>query len=410
MGYLASYLAQRGYKDVDIHVAAFETDETIIDRARLCDVVGFTATSPMMKHARELARQIKSVHPQAFIVFGGVHSTVLPQNTLKDPSVDVAVRGEGEETFFQIVQSVVQRRPLDSIKGISWRDGSGLIRHNRDGALIENIDTIPFPARRLMAQERFLEIGQQKYGDRGAWVFSSRGCPFRCTYCASHQAWTRLWRARTPANIIQEIDGLIHDFKADRINFADDTFTISRKRVAAFCELLQEKDWPITWGCNIRVDTVDRDILETMSRSGCTDVWIGVESGSPTILREIKKGINPDQIKKVFRWAREVGLKRRAYLMLGAPSESKETIRETERLVEEIQPDVLAFSILTPYPGCEDYERALALGYVNEDNDWSGVDLFQGDGAMMDTRYLTREELEEEHRRLSVKFKELQKK
>ncbi|MBI2857546.1 MAG: radical SAM protein [Chloroflexi bacterium] len=409
LGYLASYLIERGYKDIQIRIAAFEADETILAAAQGSNIVAFTATSPMMSHARELAARVKQACPGAFIVFGGVHATVLPESSLRDPSIDAVARGEGEETFFQLVRAIDRGESFAPVGGLSYKDAEGKIRHNPDRSLVQDVDTIPFPARGLMSQSTFLDMGEKKYGDRGAWVFSSRGCPFRCTYCASHQAWTRAWRARTPQNIIGEIDQLIHGFGANRINFADDTFSVSRSRLLAFCGMLREKGWPITWGCNVRVDTVNRDLLEEMRRSGCTDVWMGVESGSPTILREIQKGITVEQIRNVFRWAREAGLRRRAYLMLGSPSESMETIRETEQLVEDIQPDFLAFSILTPYPGCDDYDRAKKQGYVGEDTDWSGVDLFHGDAALMDTKHLSREDLKREHRRLTEKFKKLYK-
>lgn len=404
LGYLAAYLIQNGCGEVDIHIAAFESDAEIVSHASSCGIVGFTATSPMMKHAKELARQIKQANPEAVIIFGGAHPTVLPDNTLKDNSIDIVVRGEGEKTIFEVAQAIENKEPLGKIEGISYKNDKEEVIHNPDRGLIPDIDSIPCPARGLINQERFLRIGYDKYGDRGAWVFSSRGCPYRCTYCASWRTWTRKWRGRSPQNIIDEIKGLVDDFNVDRINFADDTFTISRRRVEEFCQLMQKEDLRIAWGCNIRVDTVNKELFEKMQSAGCVDVWVGAESGSPLILKDIKKGITLPQIRNAFRWAREVGLKRRAYLMLGAQRESRETVIETERLVEEIKPDVLDFSILTPYPGCEEYDRAKGKGYVSDDMDWSTIDLFSDSAALMDTDYLTRYELKSEHKRLSEKF------
>ncbi|MFC1992245.1 B12-binding domain-containing radical SAM protein [Chloroflexota bacterium] len=409
LGYLAAHLIENGYRDIDIHIAAFEADEEIVSRASSSEVVAFTATSPMLKHAGELARQVKQVNPEAIIIFGGAHPTVLPGNTLKEKSIDIVVRGEGEETILEVVQAVERKGPLGRIKGISYRNDDEEVIHNPERGLIPNIDSIPFPARNLMSQEKFLEIGYKRYGDRGAWVFSSRGCPYRCTYCASWRTWTRRWRARSPHNIIGEIKGLIDSFNVDRINFADDTFTISRNRVVEFCRLLEREGLHITWGCNVRVDTVDKELFEIMKSAGCVDVWIGAESGSPVILKDIKKGMTLHQIRGAFQWAKEVGLRRRAYLMLGAQRESKDTVLQTERLAEEIKPDVLDFSILTPYPGCEDYDRAMEKGYVNDNTDWSKIDLFSDSAALMDTDYLTRYELASEHRRLSEKFQQYRK-
>ena len=409
LGYLAAYLRQNGYRDIDIHIAAFEADEEIVSQASDSEIVGFTATSPMMKHAVALTRQIRRVNPKATIIFGGVHPTVLPENTLKDKNINVVARGEGEQTLLELVRAIESKERLDGIKGISYKNERGEVIHNPGRELIPDIDLIPFPARNLMSQEKFLEIGYNKYGDRGAWVFSSRGCPYQCTYCASWRTWTRKWRARSPQNIVKEIRELIDSFDVDRINFADDTFTVSRRRVVEFCQLLEREDLHIAWGCNIRVDTVDKELLDIMKSAGCVDVWIGAESGSPLILKDIKKGINLTQVRNAFKWAKEAGLRRRAYLMLGAQRESSGTVLQTERLVEEIKPDVLDFSILTPYPGCEDYERAKEMGYVSDDTDWSAIDLFSDSAALMDTDYLTRNDIASEHRRLSEKFHQYKK-
>jgi radical SAM superfamily enzyme YgiQ (UPF0313 family) len=409
LGYIAAYLIERGYKNLDIHIGAFETDKEIISDASEADIVGFTATSPMMKHAEELAVKIKEVNPKAVIVFGGSHPSVMAGNTLKNENIDVVVRGEGEITMLELVQAIDKGLPFDTIDGISHRIKKSIIyNHNPERELIENIDFLPFPARKLMKQEKFLEMGYKKYGDRGAWVFSSRGCPYHCTYCASWSIWTRKWRARSPENIIREIRELVDGYNVDRINFADDTFTISRKRVVEFCKLLKRENLQISWGCNIRANNVDKKLFEVMKSAGCTDVWIGAESGSPVILKDIKKGITLTQIKNAFKWSKEAGLKRRAYLMVGSPKESKETILQTEKLVEEIKPDTLEFSILTPYPGCENYEMAKKRRYVNDDMDWSGIDIFSSACVLMGTQYLSKEEMREEHKRLAEKYREYQ--
>lgn len=407
LGYLASYLIENGYKDVDIHIGAFETDDNIIASSSDADIVGFTATSPMMKHAKELARKINEANPKTAIIFGGSHPSVLTENTLRNENIDIVVRGEGEITMLKVVQAIEMGQPIDMIKGISHKKGEKIV-HNPDRELIKDIDSIPFPARHLMYQKKFLEIGYKKYGDCGAWIFSSRGCPYYCTYCASWRIWTRKWRARSPENMIKEICDLIDKYGVNRINFADDTFTISRNRVVEFCNALKKEKMKISWGCNIRANTVDKELLELMRGTGCRDVWIGVESGSPVILKELKKGITVAQIKNAFKWSKEAGLKRRAYLMIGSPKESEETINQTEQLIEEIEPDIAEFSILTPYPGCENYDIAKKEGYVSDDMDWSKVDIFSSDCALMDTQYLSKEEVRREHERLSEKYRDYQ--
>lgn len=403
LGYLAAYLIENGYKDIDIHISAFEDDDRIISAASDADIIGFTATSPMMSHAQELAMKIKRINPSSVVIFGGTHPSVLTENTLQNRFTDIVVRGEGEVTMLKVVQAVESRLPLNTIKGISYRNKGGIV-HTPDRELIEDIDGIPFPARDLMSQNRFLDLGFKKYGDRGAWIYSSRGCPYHCTYCASWRIWTRRWRARSPQNIIKEINELVDKYHVNRINFADDTFTISKRRVIEFCDLLKREISQVSWGCNIRADTVDKELLEIMNGAGCTDVWIGVESGSPVILKDLKKGITIEQIKNAFKWSKEVGLKRRAYLMIGSPKESRDTISMTETLIDNIDPDIAEFSIFTPYPGCENYEIAKKDGYISDDIEWSEIDLFSRDCGLMNTQYLSKEDIKREHERLSEKY------
>jgi anaerobic magnesium-protoporphyrin IX monomethyl ester cyclase len=407
LGYLAGYLKAKGILDVKIIVSSFfREDREIIDRCRDSDMVGFTATSPMMKHALFLAQEIKAVNPGTAVVFGGAHPSAEVEHTLAQPVVDFVVHGEGEESLHELVRGLMEGRPAFPIPGVSARLGTGRIVRGGDRKPIRNLDEIPFPDRELFDQERFLRMGFEKYGDRGAWVVSSRGCPYACTYCASHRIWTRQWRARSPENILGEIKQIKERFKADRVNFADDTFTVSRDRVAAFCRLLIEENIGMPWACNARVDTVDGELFELMRQAGCVEVWMGVESGDPGILREIKKKIEPPRIVRAFRLAKAAGLRTRGYFMIGARSESLDTIGRTERLIDTIEPDRLAFTVMTPYPGSEEYDlwsKSNGDGQI----DWSEVDLLESETALLATRFLSKEQIHSEHQRLKAKYARL---
>ena len=404
LGYLASYLKAHGFNEISIVISAFwEDDEKILGLCEGSDVVGFTATSPMMGHALSLAKKIKKKNPGTITVFGGAHPTIEARETLHYPVVDYIVREEGEQTFLELINSISDNKSPHAIKGISFKDKNGNIIHNAERNLISDLDALPFPERDLFDQLHFLQVGYDRYGDRGAWVLSSRGCPFKCTYCASHKVWTRRWRARSADNIIKEIKSLKSKYSVDRINFADDTFTVSKKRVAEFCNLLIADKMEIAWACNARVDTVDRELFTLMKRAGCVEVWMGVESGSPKILKEIKKDATPHQIIDAFKVAKSAGLKRRGYFMIGSESESLETIKETEALIDTIKPDSLAFTILTPYPGCEEFERWKKHS-GNTKIEWSETDLLETEAVMMETRFLSKDVLKAEHQRLKEKY------
>lgn len=400
LGYLAAVLNNRGFSDVHIIVGAFEkNDESIIKKARNADIIGFTATSPMMKQAVSLASKLKE--KGRFIVMGGTHPSNQPEEILGSGVVDLVVRGEGERVLATVVEYLDMNRDWRNLEGISFKNGKSFV-HNRRPALIENLDTLPFPARNLFDQERFLDIGYRRFGDRGAWLLSSRGCPFDCCFCASREIWGRRWRTRSAENIIEEIAQVIARFGATRINFADDTFTVSRQRIEGFCRQMIERKIDVDWGCNVRVDSVDQRLLGLMKAAGCKDIWIGVESGSPEVLRSIGKEIDLDSVKKVFKWSREAGLKRRGYFMLGIPGETLEDILMTEKLIEEIEPDSMAITFFTPFPGCRAFLKEKKEGFNFNRVDWSTIDFFKT--GLKGNGKLTLEEIKREHQRLYRKF------
>lgn len=396
LGYIAAYLRTKGYSDVDIATVAFQTDEQIISRSKTADVIGFTATSPMMTHGRQLARQIRKVNPSSVIVFGGAHPSVAPASTLEDDSIDFVVRGEGEITFAELVKTLETGEDPKEIDGVSFRIGNGALYHTKAREQIGNLDSIPFPARDLMKQKNFSEKSYAAYKKSSAWVLSSRGCPFKCTYCASNAIWTRTWRPRSAKNILSEAEDLSRNHGIEHINFADDTFTVNRQRCLEFCDLLMSSQLDITWACNVHAKTVDRELLGIMKQSGCVEIWVGVESGSQKILDELHKGVYLSQIKDVFRNSRDIGIRRHAYLMIGSPSESQETVKATKELVRELDPDYAAVTIFTPYPGSDIYNEAKTRGYVSDNMDWSVVDLHHD--AVMPTEYMSQKQLLEEHK------------
>ena len=402
LGYLAAILLDSGLTDVHVRTSLFDDYSETIKLARDAHLIGLTATSPMIKSALYISREIKAVNPGALVVLGGAHATALPEESARLDPIDVVVRGEGEITFLELARALEQgTRDFKAIPGLTFLS-KGKTVHTPHRDLIQDLDHLPFPARHLYKLERFLDRGETLFGDRGSWIFSSRGCPYKCTYCASNILWTRKWRPRSSENILEEIRFLVEHYHVNRINFADDTFTVSPKRVREFCSLLKQSGLPITWGCNIRVDTVDRDLLVEMSANGCTDVWIGAESGSPRILKHLKKTITPQQIEQVFGWAREAGLQRRGYFMIGSPEENLESITETEKLIDLVEPDSTSISIFTPYPGCEAYRNALEEGFDPKRLDWSQIDLYNR--VLRPTRHLTIKEIKTQHTRLLEKY------
>ncbi|MBI2910208.1 MAG: B12-binding domain-containing radical SAM protein [Chloroflexi bacterium] len=375
IGYLTSRLRASGYHDISFYSGFFDSDEEIVEGCKRADIVGFSCTSPQMKHALSLAGKIK--RPDNHVVFGGVHPSALPEDVLKNPCVDAVVVGEGEQAFLDIVRGDLER----------------IVRR----PLIGSLDDIPFPDRRTVKQERNIREAYRDNGKRIAAIFSSRGCPFACVFCVSHAVWARKVRFRSAASMLDEFEQVVRDWEIDFMKFSDDTFTLSKKLVMEFCEEKLRRGINTEWGCNIRVDTTDEEMLRIMYRAGCREVWAGVESGSPRILEDMQKRITPEQVRRTFKVARDVGLFRRAYILLGMPNESLEDIRLTEDLVDEIDPDMVGFTVLAPFPGTVFYDEKR-----HRDVDWSVVDEYQND--MTRTVHLTNDDLRCEQRRLTQKY------
>ena len=383
IGYVIAYL-KKNYPtdlDIDFYSAFYDTDEQIIEAAKDADIIGFGCTSPQYKHALSLAGRIKT--PKNRIVFGGIHPTVLPERVLAEDCVDAIVVGEGEQAMLQLLQDVV--RGLD----ISHR--------SYQTNYMTEVDALPFPDRRTIKNERNILQAYHDGGQRITSVMSSRGCPFRCSFCCSSNLWRHQTRYRSPSNILKEVDGLVKDWDLQFLKFADDTFTVNKRQVIDFCKLKIERQIEVPYGANAHINTIDEEILGYLAESGCQELWYGVESGSPRILDEMHKSTDIKKIKEVFRLTREHGIKTRAYFLLGTPSETIEDIEMTEKLCDELQPDIVGFALLAPFPTNEYFNHGTMIDW-----DWSVFDEYANDWVSTET--ITNQELKEIQRRLVDKY------
>jgi radical SAM superfamily enzyme YgiQ (UPF0313 family) len=317
------------------------------------------------------------------IVFGGVHPSVVPDSVLKEDSIDIVVKGEGEKSLLKIVKE------LDK--------GENISKKIYDLDFIKDINTIPFPDRKVIKNERNIEQAYKDNGLRITSILSSRGCPFNCSFCCSHCLWGRVSRLRSAENILDEFEQLIEEWKIDFIKFADDTFTLNKQRIIDFSKLKLKKNIKTPYGANAHISLIDEDILKYLAESNCQELWYGVESGSPKILKDIHKDINIEKVKKIFKLTKKYGIKTRAYFLLGTPNETIKDIKMTEKLCDEIKPDIVGFSLLAPYPVNEyfNYEEM-------KDWDWSVFDEYNNDWVR--TKTITNQQLRREQQRLIEKY------
>ncbi len=322
------------------------------------DIVGVTCTTLTYKSALKIIKIVKETLPNAITAIGGQHYTFWDDKALlEEPSVDIVIRREGEETMLELAQRVENNQPYYDLAGTTCRKDGGIIK-NPDRPFLENLDSLPFPALHLWKQMGEL----RKYGTIPYPVMTSRGCVFWCNFCTAVRMFGRKYRMRTPKNVVDELIYLNKNYHANQFTFYDDAFTVDQARTAEICDEIHRRGLKIKWDCETRVDMVSKELLVKMREAGCIAVWFGVESGSKTLLTSMGKGFSLTQTRRAFKWAKEAGLMTVAGVILGFPGETKETAWETIRFVKELNPNDVGFYIATPYPGTPMYEEVKANG------------------------------------------------
>jgi len=372
LAYLASFLEKDNHKVRIIDSATLDyKKEDIRNQIEKFNphLVGVTATTSSIYDAYSVAKLTKSFNYKIKVVAGGPHVTFTATQTLKEcPSIDIIVRGEGEETFRELVNSLESHGGhisfLKKIKGITFRDNGGILE-TENRPFIKNLDEIPFPAYHLLPMDRY-----KLEGKRFAGIMSSRGCPFSCIFCSSSELFGKIWRARSPENVVEEIKLLKYKYGVKEIEFLDDTFTLNKKRAERICDLLIRENLTISWACSSRVDTINESLIEKLKRAGCHTIYLGIESGSQRILNIIDKRITLAQAERAVNLIKKVKLNTLGSFIIGIPGETVKTIKKTISFAKKLSPSFVQFTICTPYPGTKLFKIAKEKGWLLTRN-WS---------------------------------------
>ncbi|MBN2054876.1 B12-binding domain-containing radical SAM protein [bacterium] len=339
------------------------------------DLAGISIMTTQVRRARELATAIREHAPRAVIIGGGIHPTALPEWSLRNLDLDYAVIGEGEHTVVELCRILDSGGDPASVAGIAFLDAAGICRRTPPRQYITDLDELPLPARDLLDFERYLRPPGNIRGvflRRATAIMCGRGCPFSCTFCASHRIFGRAVRLRSIDNVLDELGHLVRRHAIDGFWLLDDTLLEDHDWTTAFCRRLREKGYHLTWGCQGHVRRIREPVLREMKAAGCVQIEFGVESGSPRILRRLRKGTDPDDIKRAFMIARRVGLRTLANFMIGNPDETEDDLEMTFRLAKVIRPDHVVATFTTPLPGSTLYEEAIARGWIETGEDFSG--------------------------------------
>jgi len=371
LSYLASVLAREGIevKILDFLVTQYHPRKL---RRELEEyrpqLVGATCVTLNYLLARRMLKLCKAFDPHIFTVIGGPHVTfALEETLLRSPWIDAVVIGEGERTLVELVRTLEEDKGIHQVSGIAFADGDMVVK-TPPQAHIENLDQLPLPARELLPMARYRALGT------ACTVITSRGCPFSCIFCSGRRMFGPKVRFRSPGLVVDEIEKLQRDFGLTKINIVDDTFTLNHHHARAVCEEMLRRNLKIKWSVFARVDRISEDLAQLMNRAGCEWILFGVESADEGILKTIRKGITPDEVRRGVKIAAEAGINVFNSFILGLPGESRDTALKSLAFGDELYHKYGAkygFHILSPLPGTEVYERAKDYGIRILSRNWA---------------------------------------
>jgi anaerobic magnesium-protoporphyrin IX monomethyl ester cyclase len=378
LAYIAAMSEKRGDEVRILDMDVEDTPLHQVVREHSPEAIGITASTIQIKSAWRVAQELREM-TGAPVVLGGPHPNFLPAESVEQPEIDIVVRSEGEITWVDLCAHLESGESLEEVQGITYQR-NGEVVHNPDRPVITDVDSLPLPAYHLFKMDRYTNLQptlDDIEGDSYS-MLTSRGCPYRCTYCS--QILPRVWRARSPENVVAEWRWLVKDLGAKEIGVLDDSFNIDRERVLAICDMLiaeglNHVPWIMING--IRANLVDEELLGKMREAGCIRTAFGVESGNQRILDTvINKHLTLDQVRGAFRAAKAVGMETIGFFIIGLPGETEETMEDTIRFACELDPVVANFSMATPFPGTEMYNQVLETGRLLV-NDWDDYAFFE---------------------------------
>jgi len=370
--YIAPIAEKRGHH-VEILDLALESDPHPVLLRKLqerqWDLAGLSCMTPEFEGAEIAARQIKEFDPRLPIIFGGQHPTIVPEHAVSQEFCDFVCIGEGEETFGQFLDAWSSREDVSQVLGLAYKGKEGQPQRNGPRPAIEDVDGIPIPAYHLLEMDRYAEADSARYTPkykRATQIFTSRGCPWHCTYC--HDLFGKRFRARSPENVLEEMRLLYDTYRIQEFMVEDDIFNFDMDRAKKICDLIVESGMKVAlqFGNGIRLERMDEELVRKLAAAGTHHVSIAIESASPRIQSLSRKNLKLHMVKDVVGWTRKYGINTLGFFMIGFPGETVEEIKMTIRFACETELDEALFSIVIPYAGTEIRSQVIRMGMYDE--------------------------------------------
>ncbi|HSW65037.1 MAG TPA: radical SAM protein [Dissulfurispiraceae bacterium] len=366
LGYLASSLrAAFGQKQFEIRIVDSNIEKEL-DSFKP-DIVGITSVSQNYNYAKMHARAAKKRGIP--VIIGGVHISALPQTMTSD--MDYAVLGEGEHTIVELMDQIIApigrgRKDFSYINGIAYRNGDGTLHMTPPRPLIEPLDSIPLPARDL------LNVRKQSN------LFSSRGCPYRCTFCSSSRYWDKV-RFFSAEYVVNETREMVERYGVERINFYDDLMIADKKRLERLVDLLKMEPTlsRVKYWMNARANLVTDDTARLLKEMGVVSIGMGLESGNERTLKYLKGGsVSVEDNYNAVKILHKYGIAANASFVIGSPDETADEIMDTYRFISKSGLDFADTFVLFPLPGTPIWDEAVQRGLVSENMDWNRLNVY----------------------------------
>lgn len=394
LAYIAASLRDQGH---DVRVIDYEVDQRPFSQlisdleAFRPDVIGMTGYITNMQRCAAVASSAKTVDPSVTVILGGPQVSIFPEEGFASQDVDIIVMSEGELIIRNVMNALGDDLALRKVKGIWFRaDNGDIIKNQREG-LLTNLDVFPMPALDLFQMEKYFPPVHIR-GKKVAHLMTSRGCPFKCTFCETKLTFGRSFRYNSTNRVIAELEALI-DQGYDGFQFYDDIFTINKKRIIELCEAIIEKGWNIQWMCFTRTNCVNEEMLAIMKKAGCYLVTYGGEAGDDDLLKLIKKDLTVATNLKGIQLAKRLGIRTLSSFMLGLPTETPDQTQKTIDFALTSGLDYAVFPITEPYPGTELWIDALRYGSFDDSGTYKN-NLLSENAAVWVPNGRTRKELE----------------
>lgn len=353
--------------DHDVFDGTFSSQEKLNEliQSSRPGYIGIYVNFLVRKNVLRTIEFVKTILPNTIIILGGPDGKYHAENYLNN-GADYIVIGEGEESFFQLIDNLENGVSIAKIDGIAFKDENKVVL-NPSRNHIKDLDILPWPNRKKIQLDNYLNTWKENHGYNSITVNTQRGCPFTCNWC-SHAVYGDTYRRRSPKNVVQELAALMQDYNPDRFWFVDDVFTMSKKWMEEFLKELKSENLSISYECITRADKLDEETITLLKESGCTLVWIGAESGSQKVLDLMDRRVDASQVRDMIKLVKVKGIQTGTFIMLGYPGETEEDIYETIEHLKDCEPDFFTINKAYPIKGTKLYEGVEAI--LTEETDW----------------------------------------